>query len=245
MKQHPLTTIVVAGLVTLLAGCKPKTTESAEQETAVPQFSAKKGLLLPEETRRSLGLRIVEVTDRKVGATLSLQLRVYRSDGAVVLASATVTPEQAKLLQAGQRLEARTSAGKAMTGKLSGVSDQLQKAAGFTEVLVEISNASETVTVGDFLQATATVDSGKTVATIPRAALLGCSEGYFVYTVSGEHLVRTAVKVGARNDECVEITDGLYAGDQVASQPVMSLWMAELAATKGGQACCVEPPKGK
>jgi hypothetical protein len=39
--------------------------------------------------------------------------------------------------------------------------------------------------------------------------------------------------------------DGLYVGDQVVLQPVMSLWMTELAAVKGGQACCVEPPKGR
>jgi hypothetical protein len=25
----------------------------------------------------------------------------------------------------------------------------------------------------------------------------------------------------------------------------MSLWLTELAAIKGGQACCAEPPKGK
>jgi len=245
MKRNLFTAIVVAGLVTLLAGCKPKTIESAEQAALVPQFSAKKGLLLPEATRRSLGLKIVEVSEHKVGATLSLQLRVYRTDGGVALASGTVTPEQAKLLQAGQRLEARTSDGKAITAKVSGVNDQLQKATGATEVLVEISSAPEPLAVRDFLQATATLDSGESVATIPRSALLACSEGNFVYTVSGEHLVRTAVKVGASNGEWVEIKDGLYAGDQVALQPVMSLWMTELAAIKGGQACCVEPPKGK
>jgi len=86
---------------------------------------------------------------------------------------------------------------------------------------------------------------GENVASIPRSALLSCSEGYFVYTVSGEHLVRTAVKVGGGNDAFVEITDGLYSGDEVVLQPVMSLWMTELAAVKGGQACCAEPPKGK
>ena len=67
----------------------------------------------------------------------------------------------------------------------------------------------------------------------------------FVYTVNGEHFIRTPVKVGLANADRVEITDGLYAGDQVVWQPVMALWMTELAAVKGGQACCVEPPKGK
>ena len=50
---------------------------------------------------------------------------------------------------------------------------------------------------------------------------------------------------GTMLQEFVEITDGLYAGDQVVAQPVMSLWLTELASVKGGQACCVAPPKGK
>jgi hypothetical protein len=74
---------------------------------------------------------------------------------------------------------------------------------------------------------------------------LECSDGYSAYTVSGYHLMRTPIKVGAFNADSVEITDGLYAGDQVVLQPVMSLWLTELAAIKGGQACCPAPPKGK
>jgi hypothetical protein len=35
----------------------------------------------------------------------------------------------------------------------------------------------------------------------------------------------------------VQITDGLYAGDQVVVQPVMSLWLAELQSLRGGKAC--------
>lgn len=245
MKQYLFIAIVVAGLGTPLAGCKPKAIKPAEQATEVPQFSAKMGLLLPEETRQSLGVKIVEVSERKVSVTLSLQLRVYRTEGSLVLASGTVTPEQAKLLPAGERLEVRMSDGKAVTGKLSSVNVQLQKATGVAEVLVEIRDAPEGVMVGNFIHATAKLDSAESVVTVPRDALLGCSEGQFVYTVSGDHLVRAAVKVGARNDEWVEIKDGLYAGDQVVLQPVMSLWMTELAAIKGGQACCVEVPKGK
>jgi bifunctional DNA-binding transcriptional regulator/antitoxin component of YhaV-PrlF toxin-antitoxin module len=245
MKWIIFNTVVVTILAGLLTGCKPKATESPNQVTAVPQFSAKKGLLLPNETRRSLGLKIVDVSEREVSGTLVLQLRVYRADGTAVLASGAVTTEQAKLLRAGQQLEARTSEGKAVAAKVRSVNDELQKATGSVELLIEISNTPGGVAVGDFLQAIAKVDSGTSAATIPRTALLGCSEGHFVYTVSGEHLVRTAVKVGASNDEWVEITDGLYAGDQVVLQPVMSLWLTELAAVKGGQACCVEPPKGK
>jgi hypothetical protein len=231
----------------LMTGCNSRSTVAANdaEATAAPQFSAKKGLLLPEQTRQSLGLKLVEVIERKLSSRLDLQLRVYQSDGAVARASSMVTPDEAKLMKAGQAVVVRLKDSRTLPGRLTSVSDQLQRATGSAEALVEIPNAPDGITVGQFVQATVTIESGAAVVTIPRTALLGCSEGHFVYTVSGEHLVRTAVKVGASNTEFVEIVDGLYAGDQVVSKPVMSLWMTELAAVKGGQACCVEPPKGK
>jgi hypothetical protein len=231
----------------LLAGCGSRSTSAVEdsETPAVPQFSAKKGLFLPDQTRQSLGLKLVEVEERKLTSTLEVELRVYRKERASAFTSGAVAPEQANLLKAGRTVDVRLPDGGRRTGEVTSVSDQLQRATGSAEVLVEIPNTPEALTVGTFVRASVPSESNRSVVTIPRAALLGCSEGDFVYTASGEHLVRTAVKVGASNAEYVEITDGLYVGDQVVLQPVMSLWMTELAAVKGGQACCIEPPKGK
>jgi multidrug efflux pump subunit AcrA (membrane-fusion protein) len=55
--------------------------------------------------------------------------------------------------------------------------------------------------------------------------------------VNGFYYVRTPVKVGASGGEHVEITDGLYAGDEIVVSPVMSLWLAELQVLRGGKAC--------
>jgi hypothetical protein len=247
MKQFLAGSIaLLAALV--LAGCQPKATSSAAGDDVVtlgPQFSAKKGLLVPEDTRRSLGIKIAEVAEQKIAATVEIQLRIYEVTKSASLASGAVTPEQAKELNAGEPLLLRTSDGRSLTGKITSLNDQLQKATGLIEVLAEFPKASAHFAVGDFLQASGTLESGENVVTVPRSALLQCSDGYSVYTVSGEHLVRTPVKLGAVNAELVEIKDGLYAGDQVVLQPVMSLWMTELAAVKGGQSCCVAPPKGK
>ena len=49
--------------------------------------------------------------------------------------------------------------------------------------------------------------------------------------------LRTPVEVGAMNAEFAEITDGLYAGDQIVTSPVDTLWMAELQILRGGKAC--------
>ena len=55
--------------------------------------------------------------------------------------------------------------------------------------------------------------------------------------MNGKFYLRTAVKVGAMNEQAVEITDGLYSGDEIVASPVMSLWMAELQVLRGGKAC--------
>ena len=78
---------------------------------------------------------------------------------------------------------------------------------------------------------------------IPASAVIRGVEGTFVYTVSGSHYVRTAVKPGAESCGWVEITDGLYAGDVVVARAVDALWNVELCALKGGTPCC--PVGGK
>ncbi|MBI2950078.1 MAG: hypothetical protein HYY23_20790 [Verrucomicrobia bacterium] len=247
MKRNLL--VVGSGLLAALAlaGCQPKPDEAAAGEESVeigPKYTAKNGLFVPSDTRLSLGMKIVEVTEQKVPATLDLQLRVYQAGRESTFASASVTPEEAKALKRGLAVRARSNAAN-LAGRVTRVNDELLKATGMAEVLVEFNNTSGVPTVAAFLSASVALDSDATVVTIPRAALLECSDGHSVYTVSGEHLVRARVKVGAISSDLVEVKDGLYAGDQVVLQPVMSLWMTELAAVKGGQACCVMPAKGR
>jgi len=230
-----------------LAGCQKKPGEAAAGGETVeigPKYSAKSGLSVPSDTRLSLGLKVVEVTEQKISATLDMQLRVYQVRKESLLASASVTPKEAEPLKPGLAVHARLNGGN-LAGRVLRVNDELLKATGMAEVLVEFNDISNAPTLGAFLSASVTLDSDAIVVTIPRAALLECSDGNSVYTVSGDNFVRAPVKVGAMSGDLVEIKDGLYAGDQVVLQPVMSLWMTELAAVKGGQACCVMPAKGK
>ncbi len=246
MKRNFLyvTSALLAALLT--CGCKSKPGASPEAETVEigPKYSATDGLLVPNETRQSLGVKIVEVTEEKVPATLALQMRVYETGKESILTSATVTLEEAKLLRRDQEVRAEFK-DSILLGKVTRMNDTFQKATGMAEVLVEFGNASGASVTDAFFPASVNLESEATVVAIPRAALLENSEGHSVYTVSGKHFVRTPVKVGATSGDLVEIKDGLYTGDEVVLQPVMSLWMTELAAVKGGQACCVVPAKGK
>lgn len=237
----------IFGLVIALAasGCRER--PHVIEEAIGPRYSANRGLFFPDETRRSIDLQVVEVGEQSGAGTLEFEVRVYAREGSVTRASGAVSIAQARLLKAGQDVafRAKGRAGPAVMGKVVGVGEQLRAATGQLEVLVELEAGPEANAVGSVLSAQITLEGGEKVITIPKSALLQCTEGSFVFTVSGEHFVRTAVKAGGSHGEVVEISDGLLPGDEVVARPVMSLWLTELAAVKGGQACCIEPPKGK
>lgn len=231
----------------LLAGCNPKSSDLAAIPGTMivgPEFSPNKGLFVPEDTRRSLGLKIVEVGEHHLVGTLDLSLRIYEKAGESVLASGLVGPEQVKSLKVGQVLQVRTVDGQNTTAKITAIEGKTQKATGSVEVLVEMPQSTG-FTVGSFVTATTAMGEGETVTTVPRSALVQATDGYFVYTVSGKHFARTPVKIGVLGGDQAEIREGLYSGDQVVAEPAMSLWMIELAAVKGGQACCAVPGEEK
>jgi hypothetical protein len=225
-----------------LAGCQRPTARSDAAESELPEFSARHGVKLPEQTRRSIGLQLVDVDEKSIETSVPLQLRVYRVTSDAVLATGILNAQQAEKVQPNAELQATTAAGLAVTGHMVSVEKSLAETTGTAEALVAFPALAD-VRVGDFLEASIRLAGEDGSTSIPAEALLDCSEGTFVYTVSGEHLVRTEVEVGRRGKADVEVLDGLYAGDQVVLRPVMALWMTELAAVKGGQSCCPLPPK--
>ena len=77
----------------------------------------------------------------------------------------------------------------------------------------------------------------RTVAIVPASALLKTITGQYVYVVNGDHYLRTQVTTSDIDKQNARIVDGLFAGDEVVTTPVNSLWYAELQALRGGKAC--------
>ena len=140
-----------------------------------------------------------------------------------------ITAAQGALLKPGMTVELPGG-----SGTLRGLEKEAFGALGDWEVSVV---TDQPRTQGAEVKATFRTPAGEATASIPRSALLKTAEGTFAYTVNGAHYLRTPVKVGAMNEQTVEVTDGLYAGDEVVASPVMSLWMAELQVLRGGKAC--------
>ena len=211
------------------------------------QFRKGEGLALTDEMKHAIGLQVVEVTDAKVAPSFTVTLHVTPASDfqRVALgqekpanseATGWLTSEQAALIKQGMKVEIRSDATDAAVN--SGSVSRLEKAAYATLGEYEVAVATDKpLPEGIQVIATFRAPAGDDVASIPRSALLKTAEGTFAYTVNGKFYLRTAVKVGAMNEQAVEITDGLYAGDEIVASPVMSLWMAELQVLRGGKAC--------
>ena len=110
-----------------------------------------------------------------------------------------------------------------------------KEAVNSVEAILQIPDPHNALKVGEFVSGSV-VESGaeETVLTIPRPAVLETATGKFAFIQNGDYLLRTAITTGAENAEYAEITDGVYAGDVVATNPVETLYLIELRATKGG-----------
>ncbi len=243
MKTLILASIAIAAAFTL-SGCGPaeaKTNERPPENGA--QFKKDAGLSLTDTMKKALALQVAEVGEAKVPPSFTVALHVMSGAGGVQQvslpssaneASGWLSAEQAALVKPGMVVELRA----ADIAQTRGTVKRLEKAPyqtlGDFEVTVETSAPLE---IGERLLATFRAPAGDAVTAVPRSALLKTAEGHFVYAVNGAFYVRTPVKVGAMSDEHAEVTDGLYAGDQIVVSPVMSLWLAELQVLRGGKAC--------
>lgn len=177
-------------------------------------FREGRGLTLPPETRLALGLETAPVEERELTPTLALAPQVFERAGRA-LASVNAPAAGVKLVESDPRI----------------VRIHLRASTGLAELVVSVDPDKP---VGAFVPV---VLEGKTVgpvAAVPRSALLRSAEGTFVYVVNGGAYLRTPVTAGVETDGFIEITDGLYSGDEVVTRPVEQLWLTELRFTKGG-----------
>ncbi len=238
---------VVLAVTLLPMGCSPKESEGNKEEHAESpsgaSFKPGKGIVLIDETRQILGVEIADVFEEKLPQVVRFNVQVFGEThrfthanvdhtGCDVHGSGFLPAERAVLVEPKQPVKLLTSANETMDGFV--VTVQKTFAYGETEIIVGVTSTGTKLKDGEFVQATITLPRDKPVTVIPSSALLRTAEGTFVYTINGDAYYRTAVKVGSEADGKIEITDGLFTGDQVVVKPVETLWIIELRATKGG-----------
>ncbi|AHF89472.1 hypothetical protein OPIT5_03490 [Opitutaceae bacterium TAV5] len=210
--------------------------EAAAATGAAVTFKEGRGLRLPPEVIKALDVRVAEAEERPLAAELRLTAQVYMTAPAVRASARVPSAEVTEFEQASLPV-----------GRLVRVDRSAQAVTGFAELIFEFDTpppaaavATATIpgkngaaVVGDFVNLSLT-GRPATVLTVPSAAVLDGATGAFVYVVNGDAWLRTPVRTGARSSDLVEITDGLYSGDQVVASPVDQLWLTELRLTRGG-----------
>lgn len=222
-------------LAALNTGCQKADAASQAVQEAAPENGAKfkkgEGVSLTDEMKTTMGLKVADVGEEKIASMVSVSLSTSKPGEA----SGWLAPQLAAVVKPGAEVELQPEGnGPVLKGSVQRMEQMPFGTLGDYEVTV---TTPASLAVGSRLKATLRATAGDAVAAIPRSALLKTAEGTFVYAVNGAFYVRTPVKIGAMNDELVEITDGLYSGDQIVTSPVMSLWMAELQVLRGGKAC--------
>ncbi|MBP9223970.1 MAG: hypothetical protein KBF76_08880 [Verrucomicrobiales bacterium] len=215
----------IAAALTSCSDSKASSSPATAPENGA-QFKEGKGVSLTPLMMTSIGLQTAEVLEEKIAQTITISVQAMESGQEV---NGWLTEAQAAHIRPGMEVELGTTRGTVVS---------IEKAPYITlgdfEVTVQTSAPME---AGAVIPATFRLPAGDAVTAIPNSALLTTAEGTFVYAKNDEFYIRTPVKVGAASGEHVEITDGLYTGDEIVTTPVMSLWLAELQVLRGGKAC--------
>lgn len=218
-------------LFTFMAGI------AAAQERTGASFKAGTGVSLSDESRASIGLKIIEVEERTLAAETKITAQVYdvsERDG-IAHASCLVSLKDNVPFQSGQTAAIFFPA--ASTGTIVRIDETLKKSTGQSELLISIPIGELKLRVGDFVRAVLTGEDAEDVTVIPEDAVLRTAYGDFAFVLNGSALLRTPIETGAAQGGYIEIVDGLYSGDEVAIGAADSLYQIELRATKGGGHC--------
>lgn len=225
---------------------------AAEAKAEIPadevgvKFREGKGLEVADATKEILKISLAEVSEGELSQTLSRTGHVYGyeqepdvsvSDRAKVpagLISLVIPADEAK----GVKVESPVTVGEdGMPGRVTEVRQLSMGRASEAELLIQFTDPQKRYAVGNPVSVTIQGEASHAPAIIPRESLIETVNGTFVYVPNGRYYFRTAVQVGRKTKESVEILDGLYPGDQVVRSPVVTLWLAELQAIRGGVAC--------
>jgi multidrug efflux pump subunit AcrA (membrane-fusion protein) len=214
--------ILLALLLGWLAGCNRETAKREPPEgSSLQLFEKGRGVRLPDDMQKQLGVETTEVTEKLVAAHCDKPAQVFRAAEGLNLGAAValVSEAEARELRAGHIISLRLgsdcsdSQSATFAGTLARLDTQAIALLGQVEVLIEFADPERRFPAGSFFKASFIGSRSNLVSAIPSAAVVEGVEGPFVYTANGSHFTRTVVRLGAVSDGWVEVVDGLYAGD--------------------------------
>ncbi len=220
-------------------------------EAVGASYEEGKGITLLDETKKSLGLEIIEVMENPLQPMIHLNGQIYRiaSESSKIYgqekqgnayATALISEEQARELKGGQKISVLLKNEKIQRVEGGVLKIDLTQVAslGKAEALLELPDPDQRWSLGSFIEIEVPLGTGpRPLLSIPHSAVLETSTGKYVFVQNGDFLLRTEIRTGLQSEALIEIVEGLYEGDAIVVKPVEALYMIELRSTKGGGHC--------
>ena len=115
------------------------------------------------------------------------------------------------------------------TGKVSGISDVMDPEKRTVHFWAEIENPNHQLKPGMFAEQTIVLEKGTEVLSVPLDAVLEDKGSRFVFVAYGAAYTRHEIVVGVKDDQYIEIKDGLIPGERVVVQGTHQLMKAMAA----------------
>ncbi|TDI82101.1 MAG: efflux RND transporter periplasmic adaptor subunit [Betaproteobacteria bacterium] len=141
------------------------------------------------------------------------------SDLSKVIVEGEVFGSDVSKVQLGQDARIRLDAypDSVFNGKVTFVASRLDPIKRTLHLWVSLDNKEELLKPELFAEVTLVIEHSREVITVPVGAIIDDGAEKFVFVKNGKRFVRQDVAIGIRDDRYIEITDGLYPGDEVVT----------------------------
>ncbi len=159
-------------------------------------------------------------------------------DTSVLIVQGAAPEDLLRELRVGQPVRVMVPAypGRRFEGRVTFIHPQIDAERRAAHVWAEIKNPGGDLKEDMFVQLSVVVGGGPNTLVIPAAALMTEGGLDFVFTETPAGFTRAPVVVGARNDEYVEIKQGLSVGQKVVTDGKRQVYTVFLAARSGAPA---------
>jgi len=144
-----------------------------------------------------------------------------------LLATANIYEKDLSKIKIGQRVRV-TAAGRKFTGKVRTIGAVVNGETRIIPVQAEIENPDRTLTVGMFAELEVLIEKSESVVAIPAAAVVEANGRNLVFVQNGNAFQPVEVVLGRTSGDFVEVDNGLFEGDAIATQRATQLYAQSL-----------------
>ncbi len=145
-----------------------------------------------------------------------------------LLATANIYEKDLNQIKVGQQVRVTVS-GRKFSGKVKTIGAVVNGETRVVPVQAEIENPDRTLTVGMFAELEIlTTKSAESVITIPASAVVEANGSNLVFVQNGNTFQPVEVLLGRTSGDYVEVDNGLYEGDAIATQRATQLYAQSL-----------------